>query len=97
MNIVIMITLKMITIILTIIIWVKVKATPNMPLGTQRGKRGIALPKPGLNATWLNISGGSHRKKLSVLKTLSYFILIAFYSEGSSSIPIFATDVKIKK
>ena len=42
---------------------VKVKATPNMPLGTQRGNRGIALTKPDLKATWLKISGGNHRKK----------------------------------
>ena len=43
---------------------VKVKATPNMPLGTQRGNRGIALTKPDLKATWLKISGGNHRKKI---------------------------------
>jgi hypothetical protein len=46
MNIVIMITLKkkkkMMIITIIIIIWIKVKATPNMPLGTQRGNRGIA-------------------------------------------------------
>jgi len=46
-----------------IIIWIKVKATPNMPLGTKRGNRGITLTKPDLNATWLKISGGNHRKK----------------------------------
>lgn len=48
--------------IIIIIIWIKVKATPNMPLGSQKGNRGIALPKPDLNAAWLKISGGNHRK-----------------------------------
>jgi hypothetical protein len=64
MNIVIMITLKMMMMIIIIIIWVKVKVTPNMPLGTQRRNRGIALPKPDLNATRLKIRGGNHRKKI---------------------------------
>ena len=54
---------KVMMMMIIIIIWIKVKATPNMPLGTKRGNRGITLTKPDLNATWLKISGGNHRKK----------------------------------
>jgi len=70
MNIVIMITLMMmmmmiiIIIIIIIIIMLNFKATPNTPLRTQRGNRGVALPKPDINATWLKINGGNHRKKI---------------------------------
>jgi hypothetical protein len=33
----------MMMMIIIIIIWIKVKATPNMPMGTQRGNRGIEV------------------------------------------------------
>jgi hypothetical protein len=47
MNVVIMLTLKM----MIIIRWVKFKVPPNMPLLTQKGCRSKALPKPDLNTT----------------------------------------------
>ena len=47
----------------------KVKVTPNMPLGTQRGSRGIALPKPDLNAKWVKISRGNHRREKKITRT----------------------------
>jgi hypothetical protein len=46
-----MMMMIIIIIIIIIIIWINVKATPNMPVGTQRGNRRIALLEPDLKAT----------------------------------------------